>query len=126
MAASVTPKLFRDALDELSLLKFFPSEPGARAALLRMLCQMVAGPTELRWLIDTVLRYHNEWPGPLELRGIYCTHYKPKDGVEADVTSGRMLGELEERALEAEPLTELPASAGSQRLIEGMKKDWPK
>lgn len=126
MAATVTPKLFRDALDELSLLKFFPSEPGARAVLLRMLCQMVAGPAELRWLVDTTLKYHNEWPGPLELRGIYCTHYKPKDGVEADVTSGRMLGELEERSLEAEPLTELPIASGSQRLIEGMKKDWPK
>lgn len=118
-------KVFAAALDELSLLKYFPSDPGSRAALLRILCQMVAGPVELRWLVDTVLKYYDEWPGPRELRAVYCTRHRPKDGIEAGVSSQRFLTELEQRAIEAQPLKTLPMAPEPRRLIAGIVKRMP-
>lgn len=113
------------ALDELSLLKFFPNDPGSRAALLKLLCRMVAGPAELRWLIQTVLAYHDEWPGPRQLRAIYCTRYRPEDGIEGNLTGGKLASDIEERAIEAhEQEKALPMAPESRKLIADVGREW--
>ena len=87
---------------ELSMLKFFPGDELARAALMRALVEMANNPGELRDLSRRVLAHYDEWPGPREIRAVFCTFAKPRDGVEAGVTgAGTLSAAIEQRALEA-------------------------
>jgi hypothetical protein len=65
-----------------SILKFFPSGAEAGAAISELLLSLVDSDERLEWLRGAVLGL-NEWPGPGEIRGIYCTRFKPADGIEA-------------------------------------------
>jgi len=65
-----------------SILKFFPSGSEAGAAISELLLSLVDSDERLEWLRGAVLGL-NEWPGPGEIRGIYCTRFKPADGIEA-------------------------------------------
>lgn len=71
------------AVGSLSLLRFFPADPEARAALAEMLAVMCPDDAACEWLVARTLQLHNEWPGPLELRAVLCSRYRPSDGVEA-------------------------------------------
>lgn len=101
-------KIFDTAIDELALLRFFPPDPGARAALIGLLARMVGNcplygtnPAQrLHWLTQAMLTHYNEWPGPETLRAVYCTRFKPADGIERDLTSGSLAEEIERRAIE--------------------------
>jgi hypothetical protein len=70
------------AVEELAAIPFFPSETGARLAVMKALESFVRRPHELRWLIDTAVARMREWKGPAELRGLYCTRFSPRDGIE--------------------------------------------
>lgn len=98
---TVMEKAATMAVSEMTLLKFFPSDPMGRAALVNMLAKMANAPQELMWLASTILENYDEWPGPRELRAVFCTRFKPADGVEADITAGRLAAKIEARALEA-------------------------
>ncbi len=76
-------------LADLTALKRFPIEPSARAAITRMACEM-ADPTnrippdqQIRWLVNRMVTLYNEWPGPKEMRAVFCSRFKPHDGIEA-------------------------------------------
>jgi hypothetical protein len=69
--------------DQFSLMKFFPSDPGAKAALSRLLQRMCGSFVEAQWLVDTALDVYSDWPGTSELRALYCSRFKPTDGIEA-------------------------------------------
>lgn len=71
------------AITRMKLLKFFPGDPGARGALMELLATLCPHREALLWLTDTLINRVGEWPGPTELRGLLCTHYRPADGVEA-------------------------------------------
>jgi len=71
------------AVSELSLIPFFPGDPHARASLVRFFLRMVSTEQQLQWLVDSALDLYSQWPGPHELRALYCSHFKPKDGLEA-------------------------------------------
>lgn len=73
-------------VEELGAIPYFPKESGAQLAVMRAVEKFVSGPRELRWLIDTAVGRMREWRGVAELRGLYCTHFKPADGIEADCT----------------------------------------
>jgi hypothetical protein len=68
---------------ELTLLRFFPSDESARLAIVRMVGQMAETEEQVRWLVRRTLDLHNEWPGPLELRAVFCSRFRPKDGKNA-------------------------------------------
>jgi hypothetical protein len=70
------------AVSELAAIPFFPAESGARFAIMRSVEQFVSGSRELRWLIDAAVNHMREWKGAAELRGLYCTRFKPLDGIE--------------------------------------------
>lgn len=72
------------SIGKLSLLKFFPSDPDARTALVEMACAMVETDEEIEWLCRRALQIFNEWPGPNELRALYCSRYPAQDGVSAN------------------------------------------
>jgi hypothetical protein len=77
-------------LGELAVLKFFPSDDGARAAILRIVVEMIgADPTvspedQVEWLVKRMTNgLYNEWPGPREFRACFCSRFKPRDGITA-------------------------------------------
>lgn len=68
---------------KLSLLKFFPSDAMARLALVEMVCGFSESNIQIEWLVKRALVVFNEWPGPHELRALFCSRWKPRDGNEA-------------------------------------------
>jgi len=76
--ATVTHKLAA-----LSLLRFFPQEPEARAAIVTIVCRMASNVDQIDWLIKSALAVYDDWPGPRELRALFCSRWNPRDGVKA-------------------------------------------
>lgn len=71
------------AINRLRLMKFFPSEPGAGAALAELLAKICPHREALEWLVSTLQNHVAEWPGAHEVRGLLCTRYDAADGVDA-------------------------------------------
>jgi len=69
---------------DLMAIPAYPSDQ--HDLILRMLDRFVDTPEHLRWLVDTAVMYLPRWEGVPALRGLYCTRYKPADGIEADCT----------------------------------------
>src|SRR5690349_7814500 len=65
------------------MLKFFPSDREARAAIVEMICEMASDECQVEWLVARALRLYNEWPGPRELRAAFCSKFRPRDGINA-------------------------------------------
>lgn len=89
------------AIAHLSMLKFFPSDDFARAAIMQLIERMATAPEQVAWLAKTVVDNYNDWPGPHAMRAVFCTRYKPADGVEADLTEGLLASKIEARAIAA-------------------------
>lgn len=70
-------------IGKLSLMKFFPGDESARIALVELVCGMAYDNEQIKWLVKRALALYNEWPGPRELRALFCSRWKPRDGVEA-------------------------------------------
>jgi hypothetical protein len=79
----VDVKKATEQIAKLTLMKFFPQEKQARAALVEMVCSMAGDNERIEWLVRRALVLFNEWPGPKELRALLCSRWKPADGVEA-------------------------------------------
>jgi len=106
-----TPQEFAYAAEELSILRFFPATTGAREAVMELLERMVATRDQLNWLVRTMIDEVGEWQGPRELRGVFCTRYRPADGIEAWCATGKFSAEAMENraALESAGYRSLPA-----------------
>lgn len=66
---------------ELAVLDFYPSDIPARAAIVRLVGNMANSEEEVRWLIDRATGgMYKKWPGVAELRALFCSHFKPRDG----------------------------------------------
>ena len=59
---------------------------------MNLLHSMVGTVQQLDWLVAALVNEVGEWPGPKELKAIYCTHFKPVDGVEVDCTTRGFTG----------------------------------
>ena len=68
---------------ELSVLQYFPSDIDARAAIAKDLADICPNIHEARWLAKRMRQLFAEWPGPRELRAVYCSRNKPRDEIEA-------------------------------------------
>jgi hypothetical protein len=71
------------AVGALAAMKFFPSDAGARASIQEVLRSIADDRERLRWLVNALINTVPEWPGPLEVRALYCTRWTPADGLEA-------------------------------------------
>jgi hypothetical protein len=78
-----SPRDLQLAIDDLAICEYFPADEGARAAIMRLLARMVPHKEALQWLVTTYTNKVGKWKGPVELRAVLCTKYKPSDGVEA-------------------------------------------
>jgi hypothetical protein len=79
----MNPEEVLDMVGELSILKYFPSDPAARIAVARLAATMANDRNQIRWLITRMTSgLYSEWPGPGEMRACFCSRYKPKDGID--------------------------------------------
>lgn len=79
----ITQDATQRCIDRLSLLPFFPSSPGQRAALAAMLLEMCSSDDQLDFIARQYMKHYRKWEGPTELRAILCGKFKPRDGIEA-------------------------------------------
>jgi hypothetical protein len=70
------------AVNRLALMAFFPGDPEVRAALVDIVMEMCETRDQLDWLVARALKLYAKWPGIAELRALYCSRWKPLDGVE--------------------------------------------
>ena len=104
----MNPKVVAELCAELTLLRFFPSDENARAALVLLIGRMCSTEDQVRWLVQRTLAICNEWPGPLVLRQILCSKVKPADGIETGGTSAFPDGAPSEKRIEAPTMPALP------------------
>lgn len=67
----------------LAVLKFFPATAPARLTLVRLVRDFATSDEQVTWLVARMLVLYNSWPGPRELRALFCSRYAPRDGIEA-------------------------------------------
>jgi hypothetical protein len=68
------------AVSQMAVLKCFPSDAIARAMLAEMILRTVSDTERLEWLVRVAVANCDEYPGPKQIRALYCTRFKPKDG----------------------------------------------
>jgi hypothetical protein len=73
-----------NAVAALGALSFFPSDAPARAAIMQLIERMVYTKEQLDWLVTTMIDRVGEWKNPKEMRGVFCSRFKPADGIETD------------------------------------------
>lgn len=78
----ITTKEASEAAARFAIMPFFPAEAIARTELAATLVRMVSTPQQLEWLVQAVTGHVDRWPGLREVRAIFCTRYKPADGIE--------------------------------------------
>lgn len=118
----ITETQAKVAVKRLSVLPFFPAEEFARAELARLFLRMVSETHQLEWLITMLVDRCAQYSGPKEIRGVFCTRFKPKDGIEEYSTiSGFTPGDSESQTLIADSEykridAELPRGGGLKRI----------
>ncbi len=82
-----------------SSIPFFPSDEIGQLVVVRMMERFVNTKDELDWLADTACGSIRDWQrggGIPELRGLFCTRFKPADGIMTySVTPGYRTEDLE-------------------------------
>lgn len=81
------------------MIPFFPGDEPTREFIARSLQTFVAGPDELNWLVNVAVNALHKWQGLAEIRGLYCSRYRPLDKIEAvSGTIGFRCQDVEEQA----------------------------
>lgn len=63
-------------------MKFFPSEPDARIGIADEIAAMATDEEQVRWLVSRLPKLYREWPAMHEVRAVFCSKFRPKDGIE--------------------------------------------
>ena len=66
----------------LAAIPHFPREDGARIAIGDTLRRICDTKERALWLVSQCIELMSEWKGIPMLRDIYCTRYRPADGIE--------------------------------------------
>jgi hypothetical protein len=103
-----------ECVNRMAALSFFPKEPEARAAIAEMVIELANEPEEAIWLARRMLTLYNEWPGPREMRAVFCSRFVPRDGYEvySAVYPDGIPSEREQRPA-------LPAANPRSRIVSG-------
>jgi hypothetical protein len=78
----VTPEAAARAVARFRLMAYFPPEDDCRSEMIEIVLEMVDTQDQLDWLVAETSR-RARWPGIGALRSLYCSRYKPKDGIES-------------------------------------------
>ncbi len=97
------------------MLEFFRDDPEFKASVGRLLARMCQSKQALVWLVRTMVDKVGKWHGPTELRGVYCTRYRPSDGVEGTATIGEFAPAAQEsRLIEHRPCRQIDSGEKSE------------
>lgn len=85
----ITPEEAYAAAIRLQCLKFFPPDPegAVKTELARLFHRMAATSQQLDWLVSTMIDRVGTYPGTEQIRAVFCTRFKPLDGIEANVSA---------------------------------------
>jgi hypothetical protein len=92
------------------IIPFFPADEDARLMIMSALEDMIGSDTlygstpqqRLDWLVNAAVNVMRRWSSIPELRGIYCSRWKPADGLEAySSLPGCSAEDSESRAIDA-------------------------
>ena len=124
----IKPSDLTQAIEDLSMCEFFPSDPGAQSAIMRLLAKICPSREALQWLVSTFVNRIGKWHGPTELRAVLATKYRPNDGIEAySAIPGFRGQDSEDRLIEQHEQIKQggwalpPALNGKLKLIAGKK-----
>jgi len=104
---------------KLGTMKFFPSDPAVKLALVEFFGDIAENEDQVRWLVKRVRTLYHEWPGEHELRAAFCSKFRPKDGINA-YSQVYLDGIPSEKASEPQLGPGRPAG-----LLEGPKDEHP-
>lgn len=62
---------------------YFPAEPVPVANIAVECSRFIEDRIKLTWLVDVFIHQVGSWKGTKEFRGVYCTRFRPMDGIEA-------------------------------------------
>lgn len=79
---AIDEKMANDAVQSMTALRYFPTNAAAHTEIGWLLMRMVVDQQQLEWLVEAMIDRVGEWPGTKELRAIFCTRFKPLDGIE--------------------------------------------
>ncbi len=67
-------------------MRFFPprDEKYARLEIVKAVASMAGTYERACWIVDQMLALTNDWPGIVEVRGVFCHRFLPADGVSAE------------------------------------------
>lgn len=101
----------KNLVNSMAGMKYFPSEPAARLALVELMGELTDDEEKVRWLAKRMRTLYSEWPGEREMRACFCSKFRPKDGIEVHSTvylDGIPSERETTRQLEAPKLPALP------------------
>lgn len=102
-------------LQALRMLPYFPADEFVMNALVKLVGDMCQTEDRVQWLVNRMTSgIYDRWPGPHEMRAVYCFRYPPKDGVSAFSTvypDGLPKDPTAPRRIEAPQHLELPPGA---------------
>ena len=85
MMSSELQTAILEAVISLSNIPFAPQEPHQQEKLMYAIAAFADRPDALAWTVDVAVAKWRRWLGVAELRAIYCTKFKPADGIEEEV-----------------------------------------
>ena len=65
----------------MGTMKFFPSEPDVRLALVETMGELAESEDQVRWLVRKMRAGYAEWPGEMEMRICFTLQFRPKNGI---------------------------------------------
>lgn len=97
---------FQAVVAMASVIPFFPQDHTAQLMIATCIEQFVETKKQLDWLTMQAISHIRDWSkagGVPELRGIFCTGYKPADGQETYAsTPGFTASDLEQQYIQRE------------------------
>ncbi len=68
---------------KLGRMAFFPSDVDSRFGIAEDMADMCDTEEQAAWLVKRMVHlFPKGWPGAGEMRAVYCSKFKPRDGVE--------------------------------------------
>lgn len=101
-----------------NLIPFAPQDAISRAVIVRSLSRMIETPAQLEWFVDEAILRIRKWEGVGQLRGLYCTRYKPADGLPENTCD---IPGLTPADMEADYQSRMAVE--SERKLEGWKAE---
>src|SRR5215472_7254230 len=79
----ITEGALLKAVGKLMSMPYYPvSETLVKISLIDELPEIAGNDEQLAWLIRRVTSLYAYWPGLSEIRAVYCSKFKPRDGIE--------------------------------------------